>query len=146
MGYFTLLVLHLFAAIAFVGTVFFEVVMLEGIRKAAGRDAMRSVEIALGKHARHVMPVVILVLYVCGISMAWTYRDSLAHPLSSSFATLLTLKIILAFSVLGHFVTAVTLGARGKLRGKQVKWIHLSVFAHVIVIVFLAKAMFYITW
>lgn len=146
MGYFALLTLHLLAAIMFVGTVFFEVLMLEGIRPTVNRDAMRSVEAALGRRARRVMPFVILVLYVCGISMAWQYRDALAHPLDSSFATLLTIKIILALSVLVHFVTAVTLAARGKLRSRQSKLIHVSVFVHVLLIVFLAKAMFYISW
>jgi hypothetical protein len=145
MGYFTLVTLHLFAAIMFVGTVFFEVLILEGIRKPVGREVMRSVETAIGRRARRLMPFVILVLYAAGISMAWQYRDTLAHPLDSSFATLLWIKILLAVSVLAHFITAVTLGARGKLKSRHFKLIHLSVFCHVVLIVFLAKAMFYIT-
>lgn len=146
MSHFVLVTLHLFAAIMFVGTVFFEVLILEAIRKPVGREAMRSVETAIGRRARRLMPFVILMLYGAGISMAWQYRDVLAHPLDSSFATLLSLKIVLAISVLAHFITAVTLGARGKLKSRQVRFIHLSVFCHVVLIVFLAKAMFYITW
>ena len=146
MGYFALVTLHLFAAIMFVGTVFFEVLILEGIRRPVGRDVMRSVETAIGRRARRLMPFVILVLYGAGISMAWQYRDMLAHPFGSSFATLLWIKILLAVSVLAHFLTAVTLGARGKLKSRHFKLIHLSVFCHVVLIVFLAKAMFYITW
>jgi hypothetical protein len=115
MGHFALITLHLFAAIMFVGTVFFEVLILEGIRKPVGRDVMRTVETAIGRRARRLMPFVILVLYGAGISMAWQYSDMLAHPFGSSFATLLWIKILLAVSVLGHFITAVTLGARGKL-------------------------------
>ena len=88
----------------------------------------------------------IVVLYSAGIGLAWQYRDVLAHPLDSSFATLLSIKIFLAVSVLIHFITAVTLGARGKLRSRQVRLIHASVFAHVLLIVLLAKAMFYVTW
>lgn len=146
MSYFILVTLHLLAAITFVGTVFFEVLILEGIRKPLGREAMRSVERAIGHRARRIMPWVIVVLYSAGIGMAWQYRALLAHPLDSSFATLLSIKIILAISVLIHFVTAVTLGARGKLNSRQVRWIHASVFSHVTLIVVLAKAMFYITW
>jgi hypothetical protein len=146
MGYFTLVTLHLFAAIMFVGTVFFEVLILEGIRKPVGRDVMRSVETAIGQRARRLMPFVMLVLYGAGISMAWQYRDALTHPFDSSFATLLWVKIVLALSVLAHFITAVTLSARGKLKSRHFKLIHLSVFCHVVLIVFLAKAMFYITW
>jgi hypothetical protein len=146
MGYFALVTLHLFAAIIFVGTVFFEVLILEGIRKPVGRDVMRSVETAIGQRARRLMPFVMLVLYGAGISMAWQYRDTLTHPFDSSFATLLWVKIVLALSVLAHFITAVTLSARGKLKSRHFKLIHLSVFCHVVLIVFLAKAMFYITW
>lgn len=146
MSYFVLVTLHLFAAIMFVGTVFFEVLILEGIRKPVGRDAMRTVETAIGRRARHVMPFVMAILYGAGIAMAWQYRDELAHPFESSFATLLAIKIVLALSVLAHFITAITLSARGKLRSRDFKLIHLSVFCHVVLIVFLAKAMFYITW
>ena len=144
MGQLALVTLHLFAAIFFVGTVFFEVLILESIRKPVGREAMRAVEGAIGRRARQVMPFVILVLYSAGIAMAWQYRDVLAHPFDSGFAMLLTLKIVLALSVLAHFVTAVTLGARGRLKARQSRFIHISVFAHVVLIVFLAKAMFYV--
>jgi hypothetical protein len=146
MSHFVLVTLHLFAAIMFVGTVFFEVLILEGIRKPLGHDTMRAVEIAIGKRARRLMPFVILVLYSAGIAMAWQYRDVLRHPFDSAFATLLSLKILLALSVLVHFITAVTLSGTGKLKSRHFKLIHISVFCHVVLIVFLAKAMFYITW
>ena len=130
----------------FVGTVFFEVLILEGVRKPLGREVMRSVETAIGRRARRLMPFVIATLYAAGIAMAWQYRDVLSHPFDSSFATLLTIKIALAISVLAHFITAVTLGARGKLKSRHSRFIHISVFCHVVLIVFLAKAMFYLTW
>lgn len=141
-----LITLHLFAAIMFVGTVFFEVLILEGIRKPVGRETMRTVELAIGQRARRLMPFVILILYTAGISMAWQYRETLAHPFASSFATLLWIKIVLALSVLAHFITAMTLSGTGKLKSRHFKFIHLSVFCHVVLIVFLAKAMFYIEW
>ncbi|MCC7463853.1 MAG: hypothetical protein IT480_15500 [Gammaproteobacteria bacterium] len=146
MGHFILLTLHLFAAIFFVGTVFFEVLILEGVRKPVGREAMRTLEIAIGARARRLMPFVMLVLYGAGIAMAWQYRADLAHPLSSSFALLLTVKIVVALSVLAHFITAMTLSGTGRLRSRHVQLIHLSVFSHVVLIVFLAKAMFYLHW
>ena len=146
MSYFALVTLHLFAVVIFAGTVFFEVLILEGIRKPVGREAMRSVEIAIGQRARRIMPFVIAVLYAAGIGLAWQYREALAHPFDSSFATLLSIKIILAISVLVHFVTAVTLSARGKLKSRHFRYIHASVFCHVTLIIILAKAMFYVTW
>jgi len=145
-NHFALLVLHLFAAIMFVGTVFFEGLILEGIRKQVGREAMRKVELAIGQRARRLMPFVMLVLYGAGISMAWQYRGALSDPFSSSFALLLWLKIALAISVLAHFLTAISLSGTGKLKSRHFQIIHVSVFCHVVLIVFLAKAMFYISW
>jgi hypothetical protein len=146
MSHSVLIVLHLFAAFIFVGTVFFEVLILEGIRKHVPHDAMKSVELAIGRRARRFMPFVIIVLYGAGIGMAWQYRAALAHPFDSSFATLLSIKILLALSVLIHFICAITLGARGKLKSRHFKRIHISVFLHMIGIVFLAKAMFFLHW
>ena len=146
MGYFITLTLHLFAAIAFVGTVFFEVLILDAIRRPVGREAMRAVEPAIGRRARRVMPLVLLVLYGAGITLAWFYREQLLHPLSSPFAAMLSLKILLALSVLGHFLFAVSKGARGTLRAAQARAVHLSVFAHMVLIVTLAKAMFFLSW
>jgi len=146
MSHFILVTLHLFAAIMFVGTVFFEVLILEVVRKPVGREAMRAVETAIGRRARRVMPFVMIALYSAGIAMAWQYRDVLRHPFDSGFGTLLAIKIVLAISVLVHFITALTLSARGKLKSRHFKLIHLSVFCHVVLIVFLAKAMFYVTW
>lgn len=144
MSHFILITLHLFAAIFFVGTVFFEVLILEGIRKPLGRDAMRNVELAIGKRARRIMPYAILILFGAGIGMAWEFRAALSSPFASTFATLLWIKIILAFSVLAHFITAMTLSGTGKLKSRHFQLIHISVFCHVVLIVFLAKAMFYL--
>jgi hypothetical protein len=144
MSHLILLLLHLFAAFIFVGTVFFEVLMLEGIRSHVPRDAMRAVEIAIGQRARKFMPFVIIVLYGAGISMAWQYRGILAQPFDSVMGTLLSLKILLALSVLVHFITAIRRSAAGTLNARQFKLIHLSVFLHMLAIVFLAKAMFYL--
>lgn len=143
MSYPVLLILHLFAALVFIGTVFFEVLMLEAVRKNVERGAMRAVEQAIGRRARRLMPWVILVLYGAGIGMAWQYRTVLAHPWESAFGTLLTLKILLAISVLGHFATAMTLMLRGRMTLRRSRFIHISVFAHMIGIVLLAKGMFH---
>ncbi|MGB6156577.1 MAG: hypothetical protein WBF60_11820, partial [Castellaniella sp.] len=113
MSHSVLVTLHLFAAIMFVGTVFFEVLILEGIRKPLGHEAMRNVEIAIGRRARRIMPFVMIVLFGAGLAMAWQFREALAQPFGSHFATLLWIKIILAFSVLGHFIFAITMSGTG---------------------------------
>ena len=146
MSHSILVTLHLFAAILFVGTVFFEVLVLEGVRKHVPHDIMRQMEIGIGQRARKIMPWAVLVLYGAGIAMAWQYRTELAHPFATAFSALLTIKIVLALSVLAHFVTAMTLSGKGRLKTRHFRYIHLSVFLHMIGIVFLAKAMFYLHW
>ena len=143
MNYPLLVTLHLFAALAFVGTVFFEVTILGGIRGRVRPDAMKEVELAIGQRARRFMPWVLLVLYSAGAGLAWHYRSVLANPLQSSLGTLLTIKIVLALSVAAHFIRAVTWLAQGRMTARRYRFIHLSVFGHVITIVLIAKAMFY---
>lgn len=137
------LTLHLLAAVAFAGTVFFEVVVLQALYRKVPREALRAVEQGIGNRAVRVMPFVLLVLYGAGISLAWGYRAALAHPFASHFALLLTLKIVLALSVLGHFITAMVWRRHATLDGRRSRRLHLSVFAHVLLIIVLAKAMFY---
>lgn len=139
-----LLVLHLAGALAFVGAVFFEVVILDGARRHAPAAAMRLVESGIGRRARRVMPWVLLVLYGSGLGMAWHHRAALAHPLASSFAFLLTLKIVLALSVFGHFLAAMWWARTGRLFSLRSRRLHLSVFCHMAGIVLLAKAMWYL--
>lgn len=144
--YAALHVLHLFAAIVFVGTVFFEVLVLEDVRRHVPRDAMHRVEVAVGNRARRLMPWVLAALYGSGLGMAWRYRDLLAHPLDSGFALMLTAKIVLALSVAGHFFVAMALRGRGRLLGTASRRIHRSLFWHMAGIVLLAKLMFHLGW
>jgi len=142
-----LLTLHLFAALMFIGTVFFEVLILESVRKHVPAAVMRQVEQSIGKRARRLMPWVLLVLFSAGLGMVWTrYLPLLADPLASSFGTLLSLKILLALSVLGHFFSAMFLLHSGRMNSMYFRRIHLSVFSHMVGIVLLAKGMFYLSW
>jgi hypothetical protein len=147
MSHYALLhILHLFAAFVFVGTVFFEVLILENVRKRVPRNVMHQIEVGIGARARQLMPWVLAVLYGSGLGMAWRYRSLLAHPLQDSFALMLTLKITLALSVFGHFLYAMRLRGKGRLASTAFKRIHLSVFSHMVGIVLLAKLMFHLAW
>ncbi len=141
-----LLVLHLLCALLFVGTVFFEVLILERVRTQVPKNAMHLVEAGIGRVARGIMPWVLLALYGSGAGMAWHYRAALAQPLSSGFALMLTLKIALALGVAGHFGFAMRQVRRGRLRGSLARRLHLSLFWHMAGIVVLAKAMFRLGW
>lgn len=141
------LTLHLFAALIFIGTVFFEVLFLENIRKQLPAKVMLLVEQGIGRRARALMPWVLLALFGAGLGMVWLrYVPVLAAPLASSFGTLLMLKILCAVSVLLHFLAAMFLFKTGRMTARYQNFIHGSVFGHMMAIVLLAKAMFYLTW
>lgn len=120
--------------------------MLEGVRKHLPRETMRDVERAIGNRAVMIMPWVLGALYGAGIALAWQHRAALAQPLESSLGLLLTLKIVLAVSVFGHFVTAMVWRRRGLLGGGRSRRLHMSIFCHVIAIALLAKGMFHFHW
>ncbi|MBP5076479.1 hypothetical protein HUS84_21330 [Pseudomonas chlororaphis] len=142
-----LLSLHLFAALVFIGTVFFEVLFLENIRKQLPAKLMVLLEQGIADRARQLMPWVLLVLFGAGLGMVWVrYLPVLAAPLASSFGTLLMLKILLAASVLGHFLVAMLLFRSGRMNPRYSRFIHHSLFGHMLLIVLLAKAMFYLNW
>lgn len=147
MIYPVLLTLHLFAALMFIGTVFFEVLFLEPIRRQLPARVVPLLEQAIGTRARQLMPWVMLVLFSAGLGMVWQrYLPLLNTFMHSSFGTLLLLKMLLAFSVLGHFISALLLFKAGRMSSRRVKFIHASVFIHVVLIVLLAKGMFYLNW
>ncbi|MCE0464123.1 CopD family copper resistance protein [Pseudomonas uvaldensis] len=147
MSYPLFLTLHLFAALVFVGTVFFEVLFLESIRKQLPAKVMVLLEQGISQRARQLMPWVLLVLFGAGVAMVWLrYWPALISPMHSSFGLLLGLKILLAGSVLGHFFWAMWLFRRGRMNAHCVRIIHTRVFLHLVAIVLLAKAMFYVAW
>jgi hypothetical protein len=144
MSYPILLTLHLFAALIFIGTVFFEVLILESVLKKMPAKAMILVEQGIALRARKLMPWVLLTLFGAGLGMVWQrYLPLLVTPLASSFGTLLALKILLAISVLLHFLTAMFLLRSGRMNARYSRVIHISLFCHMVGIVILAKAMFY---
>ncbi|MGL1956046.1 MAG: hypothetical protein OCD00_01845 [Colwellia sp.] len=146
MSYPILITIHIFAAITFIGVVFFEVLFLESIRKKLPADTMQLLQESITARARQIMPYVMILLFSSGLAMAYHYFPHFSGMMSSSFGVLLSFKMVLAFIVLGHFITAMYLSKKGKMSCSRFKFIHLSVFCHQILIVLLAKNMFYISW
>jgi hypothetical protein len=102
---------------------------------------MREFEHALGRRARRIMPWVLLLLYGAGLSLAWQHRA--LFEVGGARAWILGLKIALALSVFGHFLSVMVMSRRKTMTARRSRIIHLSVFAHVLLIVVLAKALFY---
>ncbi len=145
MSYSVLHVVHLLAAIFFIGTLFFEVMILGRIREQIG-ESMPLVERAVGARSRVVLHWVVLFVYGAGIGLGWYHREALADPLASSFATLLTLKIVLAIGVFFTFGLVAILLRKGRMTPARYRAIHWAIFVQMIGIVLLAKGMFYVHW
>ena len=141
-------IVHLFCAIAFVGGVFFEVLVLSVLHtRRVSSEARREVEQAMSYRAVRVMPPVVVTLFLSGLVMLWErYLPVLQQPWDSALGTMLMMKILLALSVLAHFAVAVVKMARKTLTMGWSKYIHAVVLTHMLLIVFLAKAMFYLVW
>lgn len=137
-------VVHLLCAIGFIGVVFFEVLILEGVRHQLGPVLMTQVETGIIARAKRIMPWVVATLFLSGLVLAVTHYAVLGNPFDSRFGILLTAKILLALSVLVHFVTAMRSAHSGCMDSSRFQRTHLSVFIHMLFIVVLAKAMFYV--
>jgi hypothetical protein len=146
MSYSLLHVLHLLGAIAFVGTLFFEVVILAKVKPQLDPGALIELEQALGRRTRTVLHWVVLLVYGAGFGLAWYHRQALADPFASSFATLLSLKIVLAVSVFLSFGLVAMLLRSGRMSPSLYRKLHWAVLIQMLGIVLLAKGMFYIQW
>jgi len=146
MSYSLLHVIHLLAAIFFIGALFVEVLVLHQVRQQIEPNLMQSVDKAVGARLRVVLHWVVLFVYGAGIGLAWHHRYALASPFASSFATLLTLKILLAIGVFFTFGMVAMLLRRGRMTPARYRRIHWAIFLQMIGIVLLAKAMFYLHW
>lgn len=146
MSYSVLHVVHLLAAIFFIGTLFVEVAVLHRVRQRIPAKLMQEVDQAVGARLRVVLHWVVLFVYGAGLGLAWFHRQALSSPLSSSFASLLTLKIVLAVGVFLTFGMVAWLLRSGRMTPSRYRAIHWAIFAQMLVIVVLAKAMFYLHW
>jgi hypothetical protein len=138
-----LLVTHLLAAIAFIGTLFFEVFIWHSARQQLADAAQSTADQAIAVRSRKVLHGVVLLLYGAGIALAWQHRGVLSQPLASSFGTLLSLKIVLALSIIGHYLLLAYWLKSARLTTVRASWIRRSILGHMLLIVILAKAMFY---
>lgn len=139
-------VLHLLAAIAFVGVVFFQLVILANVKTQLDLAALPALEHALSVRIRVVLHWVVLLLYGAGFVLAWHYRQVLSAPFSSSFATLLTLKIALAVAVFVSYGVLAMQLRNGRMTPALYRKLHWAVLAQMLAIVLLAKAMFHLHW
>ncbi len=138
-------IIHLYCAIAFIGGVIFEALILSALHsKNVSQASRREAERAISQRAIKVMPFIVSGVFLSGITMAYRYAGLLATPFSSgSLALQLSIKILLSVSILMHFFVAVHKMKTHTLTAAWSKYIHTAVLCQMLAIVFLAKSMFY---
>ncbi|MBH2037520.1 MAG: hypothetical protein I8H73_32050 [Pseudomonadales bacterium] len=139
-------VLHLLGVIGFVGTLFYEVAILARVKPRLDPEQLGRLERALGARTRTVLHGVVVLVYGAGLGLAWQHRQALSSPFASVFATLLTLKIALAISVFISFGAVAMLLRSGRMTPALYRQLHWAVLMQMLLIVLLAKAMFYLYW
>lgn len=141
MLYLSLKTLHLLMAIAFIGTLFFQVFILAPVGRQLPEDMRGRMSTLLGQQARHVIHWVALLLYGAGIALVWPYRQALADPLASTFTFLLSVKLLLAVLIIGHYVALIVLRIKGRITERGMRMLNISLLAHAVALVLCAKAM-----
>lgn len=139
-----IVLVHLACAIVFVGAAAFEVFVLEGLHKRFDVVVMQQIEGAVMARVRRYMPYVVLVLFVSGGMLLDLRCNGIQCIGTTRFGWFLLLKVALALGVLGVFVNAVWVGARGRMNACRFRYTHRIVLALMAAIVFLAKTMFYL--
>lgn len=138
------LTLHLLCAITFVGAVFFEVLVIEPLEKRLPPGTAELLSVEIPRHVRRFMPVIVAVLFLTGGAMAWVHFSSRPDFFHTRFGILLTIKVALAFAVLGVFVTAIRASFKGTMDLCRFRYTHRIVAGLMLGIVLLAKGMFYL--
>ncbi len=136
--------IHLLCAITFVGAVFFEVLVIEPLEKILPEGMGAKLADAIPAHVRKFMPVIVALLFLSGGAMFWVQYSSRADFFHTRFGVMLTIKLGLAFTVLGVFVSAIRASIKGTMNPCRFKYTHRVVAVLMLGIVLLAKGMFYL--
>lgn len=135
--------IHLSCAIIFVGAVVFEVLVLEALHRDFEVAVMERIEQAVMRRVRKFMPVVVALLFLTGFYQFYHYCPGF-QCVASSFGIMLIIKVVLAFAVLGVFVSTMWAMLHGRMSVCRFRYTHRVVLVLMIGIVFLAKAMFFL--
>lgn len=140
-----IVLLHLSCAIVFVGAVCFEVLVLESFHRQFDHALMEKIEAAVMARVRTFMPVIVVLLFLSGFAL-FDIRCNGFSCIQPQFGWgwLLLLKVLLAFGVLGVFISAIRAGMRGVMDPCRFRYTHRIVLSLMIGIVILAKLMFYV--
>lgn len=143
LNYGLLVTVHLVCAIVFGGAVAFEVLILPALQKQIPSATLKSIERILEARAVKILPFVLIALYLSGMLMLLRHFPDIGTILSVSMGRWLAVKIGLATIVLMAVATALTWLRLNRMTPRRMRAVHLLVFACVLGIAVIAKAMFY---
>ncbi|NLY04391.1 MAG: trehalose-6-phosphate synthase [Campylobacter sp.] len=142
--YFIALCVHIFCAIAFVGYLFFDACIYPFAKKNIDEEILTNVKKAYTKGSAVVLAIAFLLLLISGIYLGSHYIGIEKGFFSLPFQALLSLKlltILLLFVITFISIYAVKIKKKPDPFGK---YSHIIGLVLCIIIVFLAKAMWYV--
>jgi len=136
-------IVHLLAAIIFLGFVFADVMVLGVLKKEFGKEHFQEIKQTIGARARKIFPLSVLTLLLSGGFMMSKYINSEAGMFNTNLQLLLLVKILLASLIISGIVYSLV----QRIKGQQphphfAKHFHKYVLILGLGIVILAKGMF----
>ncbi|WP_256669868.1 MULTISPECIES: hypothetical protein [Pseudomonas] len=142
MTYLAIKTLHLLAAATFIGSLFFQIFVLWPASRQLPAQSLSELDQSVRRRFMLVIHLVALVLYGAGFGLLTNYWKHLQTPFSSNFSMLLSLKLILATSIIVHYLALAATRRRAPVGPVGMRWINISLLLHAALIVVCAKAMF----
>lgn len=142
MTYLALKTLHLLAAATFIGSLFFQIFVLWPASRHLPTESLSELDQSVRRRFMLVIHLVALVLYGAGFGLLTNYWKHLQTPFSTNFSMLLSLKLILATSIIVHYLALAATRRRAPVGPVGMRWINTSLLLHAALIVVCAKAMF----
>ncbi len=136
-------IVHLLAAIIFLGFVFADVMVLGVLKKKFGKEHFQEIKQTIGARARKIFPLSVLTLLLSGGFMMSKYINSDLGMFNTNLQLLLLVKIILALLIISGIVYSLIQRVKGKQPHPHfAKHFHKYVLVLGLGVVILAKSMF----
>jgi hypothetical protein len=136
-------IIHLLAAIIFLGFIFADVVVLSVLKKDFGEIRAKEIKESIGARGKKIFPFAVLVLLLSGGFMMSKYINSEAGMFNSNLQLLLLTKIAFATLIFAGIIYSLTRKLFDKPANPHfAKYFHRYVLFFGLCIVILAKVMF----
>jgi len=136
------LIIHLFAAIFFIGFVFSDVVILPVLHRDFDKSIVVQIKNSISGRARKIFPLTVLILVLSGGFMFSKYINSTIGFTGSALQILLLVKFLIALVIVAGIVYSLSCKVLKKQPHVIMQKFHTYVLIMGIVIVVLAKLMF----